>query len=59
MQEECPEPLMVCVSSSASEGLETAASMVEGLIRRVHDDYLDFCRRRGLEQPVLEIVRED
>jgi len=56
--QEAEDPLMLCLSAPTRQSFAQAASMVEELLRTVHDEYRDFCRKHRQPAPTLTIHRE-
>lgn len=54
-QKESSEPLQLCVSCTSAEGYKTSVKQVEELLKRVYDDYRQFCRDNGRPVPDLQI----
>merc|ERR1719375_787505 len=54
-QKESSEPLQLCISCMNPEGYKTAVRLTEELLRKVHDEYRQFCRENGLPIPDLQI----
>jgi len=54
-QKESPEPLQLCISCTTADGYWTAVRQVQELLRRVYDDYKQYCAEHGLPVPDLEI----
>lgn len=57
-QVESTDPLMICVTASRSESFETAATLVEELLRKVQSEYARYCQRRGRPEPMHAVLRE-
>lgn len=55
---ESNDDLMLCVSATNRRSFEKAASLVEGLITSVQQDYVAFCQARRLPVPSLSVRRE-
>ncbi|CAE7429259.1 unnamed protein product [Symbiodinium sp. CCMP2456] len=56
---ESTDDLMLCVSATNRRSFEKAATGVELLIHSVQQDYIGFCKARGLSAPVLPSVRRE
>jgi len=56
---ESSEPLQLCVSCTDVDGYQAALRQVELLLRRVYDEYSQFCREKGLEVRNLHINRTE
>jgi hypothetical protein len=56
---EADEPLMICISATASEGFGNATEDVESLLKHVHDQYYAFCNDRNLPCPRLVVSRTE
>mmetsp|Transcript_63083 Transcript_63083/g.137081 ORF Transcript_63083/g.137081 Transcript_63083/m.137081 type:complete len:470 (-) Transcript_63083:141-1550(-) len=54
-QKESNEPLQLCVSCTNAEGYQTAVQQVEELLKRVYEEYGQFCRESGRPVPDLSI----
>lgn len=54
-QKESPEPLQLCISCTSPDGYKTAVRQVEELLKRVHDEYRQFCMENGRPVPDLRI----
>jgi len=54
-QKESTEPLQLCVSCTSAEGYRTAVKHVEDLLKRVYEEYKQFCRDNGRQLPDLHI----
>lgn len=54
-QKESSEPLQLCVSCTSNEGYKTAVRQVDELLKRVYDEYKQFCRDGGRPVPDLHI----
>lgn len=54
-QKESSEPLQLCISCTNLEGYKTAVRQTEDLLKRVHEEYREFCREKGLPIPDLQI----
>merc|ERR1719162_2508935 len=54
-QKESSEPLQLCISCTNSEGYKTAVRLTEDLLKKVHDEYRQFCRDNMLPMPDLQI----
>jgi len=54
-QKESSEPLQLCVSCTSMEGYRTAVTNVEELLKRVYEEYRQYCRDGGMDVPSLEI----
>jgi len=54
-QKESSEPLQLCVSCTSAEGYKTAVRQVEELLKRVYDEYKQYCRDGGRPVPDLQI----
>jgi len=54
-QKESAEPLQLCVSCTSAEGYKTSVKQVEELLKRVYEDYKQFCRDNGRPVPDLQI----
>mmetsp|Transcript_132177 Transcript_132177/g.313350 ORF Transcript_132177/g.313350 Transcript_132177/m.313350 type:complete len:468 (-) Transcript_132177:142-1545(-) len=56
---ESTDDLMLCISATNRRSFEKAATGVELLIHSVQQDYIGFCKARGLSAPVLPSVRRE
>lgn len=54
-QKESSEPLQLCISCTNLDGYKTAVRQTEDLLKRVHEEYKEFCREKGLPIPDLQI----
>merc|ERR1740130_761470 len=54
-QKESSEPLQLCISCTNAEGYKTAVRLTEDLLKKVHDEYRQFCRDNMLPMPDLQI----
>uniref|UniRef100_A0A7S4R3A8 RRM domain-containing protein n=1 Tax=Alexandrium monilatum TaxID=311494 RepID=A0A7S4R3A8_9DINO len=54
-QKESTEPLQLCVSCTSADGYKTAVRQVEELLKRVYEEYRQFCRDSGKLVPELAI----
>eukprot|EP00421_Protoceratium_reticulatum_P054510 CAMPEP_0168498664 /NCGR_PEP_ID=MMETSP0228-20121227/73392_1 /TAXON_ID=133427 /ORGANISM="Protoceratium reticulatum, Strain CCCM 535 (=CCMP 1889)" /LENGTH=198 /DNA_ID=CAMNT_0008515567 /DNA_START=89 /DNA_END=682 /DNA_ORIENTATION=- len=54
-QKESSEPLQLCVSCTGAEGYKTAVRQVEELLKRVYEEYRQFCRDGRRPVPDLQI----
>merc|ERR1719389_1145049 len=54
-QKESSEPLQLCISCTSAEGYNTAVRLTEDLLKKVHDEYRQFCNENGLQVPDLQI----
>jgi len=54
-QKESLEPLQLCVSCTSADGYKQAVRQVEELLKRVYDEYRDFCKENGRPVPDLQI----
>jgi len=54
-QKESSEPLQLCVSCTSYEGYKSSVKQVEELLKRVYDDYKQFCRDNGKPVPDLQL----
>jgi len=54
-QKESTEPLQLCVSCTSADGYKTAVRQVEELLKRVYEEYKQFCRDAGRAVPDLAI----
>lgn len=54
-QKESSEPLQLCVSCTSADGYKTAVRQVEELLKRVYDEYRQYCRDNGRPVPDLQI----
>lgn len=54
-QKESSEPLQLCISCTNLDGYKTAVRQTEDLLKRVHEEYKEFCREKGLPVPDLQI----
>jgi hypothetical protein len=54
-QKESSEPLQLCISCCKIEGYKTAVRLVEELLKRVYEEYRQFCHENGLPIPDLQI----
>jgi len=54
-QKESSEPLQLCISCTSAEGYKTAVRLTEDLLKKVHDEYRQFCNENGLQVPDLQI----
>lgn len=54
---ESDEPLALCISCKDGTSFEQAVQFAEEQIRKLHADYIKFCRERGMPPPNLGRVR--
>merc|ERR1719223_1547837 len=54
-QKESSEPLQLCVSCTDAEAYKTAVRQVEELLKRVYEEYAQFCRDTNKPVPDLQI----
>eukprot|EP00418_Pyrodinium_bahamense_P072581 CAMPEP_0179088316 /NCGR_PEP_ID=MMETSP0796-20121207/40178_1 /TAXON_ID=73915 /ORGANISM="Pyrodinium bahamense, Strain pbaha01" /LENGTH=458 /DNA_ID=CAMNT_0020785845 /DNA_START=203 /DNA_END=1579 /DNA_ORIENTATION=- len=54
-QKESCEPLQLCVSCTSADGYKTAVRQVEELLKRVYEEYKQYCRDGGKPVPDLQI----
>lgn len=54
-QKESVEPLQLCISCTSSEGYKIAVRQSEELLKRVYDEYRQFCAEHGKPVPDLQI----
>lgn len=54
-QKESTEPLQLCISCMTLEGYKTAVRQVEELLKRIHEEYRQYCRDMGVAVPDLQI----
>lgn len=54
-QKESSEPLQLCISCCRIEGYKTAVRLAEELLKRVYEEYRQFCRENSLPIPDLQI----
>eukprot|EP00933_Yihiella_yeosuensis_P042540 TRINITY_DN37161_c0_g1_i1.p1 TRINITY_DN37161_c0_g1~~TRINITY_DN37161_c0_g1_i1.p1 ORF type:complete len:496 (-),score=142.30 TRINITY_DN37161_c0_g1_i1:100-1587(-) len=54
-QKESSEPLQLCISCTSQDGYKTAVKGVEDLLKRVYDEYKQFCRESGRQMPDLDL----
>lgn len=54
-QKESMEPLQLCISCTSTEGYRTAVQQVEELLKRVYEEYKQFCHDAGKPVPDLQI----
>jgi len=54
-QKESMEPLQLCISCTSMDGYKTAVQQVEELLKRVYEEYRQFCRDNGQGIPDLQI----
>jgi len=54
-QKESTEPLQLCVSCTSADGYKTAVRQVEELLKRVYEEYKQFCRDANKPVPELAI----
>lgn len=54
-QKESNEPLQLCVSCTSAEGYKTSVRLVEELLKRVYEEFRQFCRDAGKPVPDLQI----
>lgn len=52
---ESSEPLQLCVSCTSYEGYQTSVQQVEELLRRIYEEYKEFCREKGRPEVELHI----
>eukprot|EP00933_Yihiella_yeosuensis_P019342 TRINITY_DN1569_c0_g1_i1.p1 TRINITY_DN1569_c0_g1~~TRINITY_DN1569_c0_g1_i1.p1 ORF type:complete len:605 (+),score=140.07 TRINITY_DN1569_c0_g1_i1:89-1903(+) len=57
-KEESSDPLMLCISAENPKAFETATSLVEELLKDVHEEYRVFCAQRRRPCSELSVVRE-
>lgn len=54
-QKESVEPLQLCISCTSSEGYKMAVRHTEELLKRVYEEYRQFCKDHGRPVPDLQI----
>lgn len=54
-QKESNEPLQLCISCTSTDGYKMAVGQVEDLLKRVYDEYKQYCRDNGAAVPDLDI----
>jgi len=54
-QKESAEPLQLCVSCISADGYKTAVRQVEEILKRVYEEYKQFCREGNKPVPELHI----
>merc|ERR1719162_1317070 len=54
-QKESSEPLQLCISCTNADGYKTSVRQAEELLKRVYQEYQQFCRENGKEVPHLEV----
>merc|ERR1719401_1458219 len=54
-QKESSEPLQLCVSCISPEGYKTAVRQVEDILKKVYEEYEQFCRDNSRPAPELRI----
>lgn len=54
-QKESSEPLQLCVSCTSENGYKVAVHQAEELLKRVYDEYKQFCRDNGRPVPDLQV----
>merc|ERR1719405_201206 len=54
-QKESSEPLQLCVSCTSSEGYRGAVQQVEELLKRIYEEYKQYCRDNAKGVPDLQI----
>jgi hypothetical protein len=54
-QKESSEPLQLCISCTKIEGYKTAVRLAEDLLKRVYEEYRQFCRDNLMAVPDLQI----
>jgi hypothetical protein len=52
---ESSEPLQLCISCTGAEGYTSAVRQVKEILKRVYDEYRQFCRENGRDPPDLQI----
>lgn len=55
---ESSDPLMLCVSATSRRAFERSAQAIEELLASIHNEYLAYCKVKGLPSPSLELRRE-
>jgi len=54
-QKESAEPLQLCISCTSPDGYKMAVQQVEGLLKKVYEEYRSFCRDNGRPVPNLQV----
>jgi hypothetical protein len=54
-QKESAEPLQLCISCMNAEDYKSAVRQVEELLKRVYEEYNQFCRENGMPEPDIQI----
>jgi len=54
-QKESSEPLQLCISCCKIEGYKMAVRLAEDLLKRVYDEYRQYCHENALPIPDLQI----
>mmetsp|Transcript_12876 Transcript_12876/g.20385 ORF Transcript_12876/g.20385 Transcript_12876/m.20385 type:complete len:290 (+) Transcript_12876:3-872(+) len=54
-QKESAEPLQLCISCTSQDGYKIAVKGVEDLLKRVYEEYRQFCSDSGKPKPSLEM----
>lgn len=53
--QEADEPLALCISCREQEPFDKAVQFAEAQLLKVHSDYKEFCKQRGLPVPDLSV----
>jgi len=54
-QKESSEPLQLCISCTDSDQYKSAVRQTEELLKRVYEEYNQFCRENGMTPPNLQV----
>jgi len=54
-QKESSEPLQLCISCTSGDGYKNAVQQCEELLKRLYEEYKQFCRDAGRRVPDVEI----
>lgn len=54
-QKESAEPLQLCISCTSAEGYKSAVRQAEELLKRLYDEYRQYCREANRTPPDLSI----
>ena len=54
---ESDEPLHLCISSKNADEMEKACLLVDDLLKKIHEDYIEFCQIKNIEPVYTEIAK--